>query len=112
LLYREDYERAGIRMLPVVEPSGVSTAQAIVVYGLGLIPVTVAPFLMGISGRFYFLGALALGLALFWFCLRIWRARFAPSQPQAKAMARQLLQATVLYLPLLFALMMINSVSY
>jgi protoheme IX farnesyltransferase len=112
LLYREDYERAGVRMLPVVEPSGVSTAQAIVVYGLGLIPVTVAPFLMGISGRLYFLGALALGLTLFWFCLRIWRARLAPSQLRAKTMARQLLQATVLYLPLLFALMMINSVSY
>ena len=112
LLYREDYERAGIRMLPVVEPSGASTAQAIVVYGLGLIPVTLAPFLMGISGRLYFLGALMLGLALFWFCLRIWRASLAPSQPRAKMMARQLLQATVFYLPLLFALMMINSVRY
>ena len=50
LLYRDDYERAGIRMLPVVERSGVSTAQTILVYGLALIPVTVAPFLMGISG--------------------------------------------------------------
>jgi len=67
---------------------------------------------MGISGRIYFLGALMLGLALFWFCLRIWRARLAPAQPRAKMMARQLLQATVFYLPLLFALMMINSVRY
>lgn len=112
LLYREDYERAGIRMLPVVERSGRSTAQAILVYGLALIPVTVAPFLMGISGRVYFVGAVALGATLFWFCFRIWRAKLTPSQPRAKLLARQLLQATVLYLPMLFALMMINSVSY
>ena len=112
LLYRDDYERAGIRMLTVVERSGVSTAQAILVYGLALLPVTVAPFLMGISGRLYFLGAVVLGLGLFWFCFRIWRAKIAPSQPRAKVMARQLLQATVLYLPLLFALMMLNSISY
>jgi protoheme IX farnesyltransferase len=112
LLYRDDYERAGIRMLPVVERSGVSTAQAIVVYGLALIPVTVAPFLMGISGRGYFLGAVVLGIAQFCFCLRIWHAKLAPSDPRAKLMARQLLQASVLYLPLLFALMMINSINY
>lgn len=123
LLYREDYERAGIRMLPVVEPSGISTAQAIVVYGLALIPATVAPFLMGIAGRWYFLGALALGLTLFVFCLRIWRNTTArtgvsvggmqiPFEARSKMLARQLLQATVFYLPLLFALMMIDCIRY
>jgi protoheme IX farnesyltransferase len=112
LLYRDDYERAGIRMLPVVERSGVSTAQAILVYGLALIPVTIAPFLMGMSGRGYFLGAVLLGVVQFGFCLRIWKEKIAPSEPRAKLMARQLLQVSVLYLPLLFALMMINSIKY
>jgi protoheme IX farnesyltransferase len=112
LLYRDDYARAGIRMLPVVERSGVSTAQTILVYGLALIPVTVAPFLMGMSGRGYFLGAVVLGIAQFWFCLRIWREKLSPSEARAKLMARQLLQATVIYLPLLFALMMTNSIKY
>jgi protoheme IX farnesyltransferase len=67
---------------------------------------------MGISGRGYFLGAVVLGIAQFCFCLRIWNAKLAPSEPRAKLMARQLLQASVLYLPLLFALMMMNSINY
>jgi hypothetical protein len=51
-------------------------------------------------------------MAQFYYCLRIWREKLAPSEPRAKLMARQLLQATVLYLPLLFALMMFNSINY
>lgn len=109
LLYRDDYERAGVRMLPVVEKDGRSTARAILLYAVGLIPVSLAPALMGMSGKIYFVGALVLGLALLHISARIWRSKLPPATPQAKVLARQLLQATVFYLPLLFALMMINS---
>jgi heme o synthase len=109
LLYREDYERAGIRMLPVVEKDGRSTARAILMYAVALVPVSLAPALLGMSGRVYFAGALALGLALLYVSSRIWTKGLSPATPQGKLLARQLLQATVFYLPLLFALMMIDA---
>ena len=109
LLYREDYERAGIRMLPVVEHDGRSTARAIVLYGGALLPITFAPTLMGMAGLWYLVGAAILGLALYYFCLRVWREALPVSSPKAKVLARHLLQASVIYLPLLFALMMIDA---
>src|SRR5439155_25142572 len=57
-MYKDDYARAGIRMLPVVEPDGRSTARQIVLYGLALIPVSLAPSLLGMTGRLYLAGAL------------------------------------------------------
>jgi protoheme IX farnesyltransferase len=108
LLYREDYERAGVRMLPVVEPDGRSTAWAIMLYGAALLPVTFAPVLMGMSGLIYLVGSAALGLGLFYFCVKLWREALPATSPATKKLARQLLQATVLYLPLLFALMMFD----
>ena len=63
-MYKEDYARAGIRMLPVVEPDGRSTARQIVLYGMALIPVSLIPGMLGMSGRIYLVGALLLGL---WF---------------------------------------------
>jgi protoheme IX farnesyltransferase len=111
-LYREDYERAGIRMLPVVESDGRSTAFAIVFYAVALIPVTLAPTLIGMTGRTYFIGAIVLGLGLLWFSVRMWTMKLAPVAPKSKIRARHLLQATVIYLPLLFALMMINRSAY
>ena len=63
-MYKEDYARAGIRMLPVVEPDCRSTARQIVLYGLALIPVSLVPSVLGMSGRIYLTGALLLGL---WF---------------------------------------------
>lgn len=107
-LYREDYENAGIRMLPVVESDGRSTAFAIVMYALALIPVSLAPTIMGMAGRTYFCGALLLSGAMLWFSLRMWTMKLAPIAPESKVRARQVLQASVIYLPILFALMMIN----
>lgn len=107
-LYREDYENAGVRMLPVVESDGRSTILAIVVYSLALVPVTLAPTLMGMTGWAYFAGALLLGGGLLWFSLRMWTMKLTPIAPASKLRARHLLQASVIYLPLLFALMMIN----
>ena len=63
-MYKEDYARAGIRMLPVVEPDCRSTARQIVLFGLALIPVSLIPGILGMSGRIYLAGALLLGI---WF---------------------------------------------
>ncbi len=63
-MYKEDYARAGIRMLPVVEPDCRSTARQIVLYGMALIPVSLVPGILGMSGRIYLVGALLLGLWL------------------------------------------------
>jgi protoheme IX farnesyltransferase len=107
-LYREDYENAGIRMLPVVESDGRSTAFAIVMYALALVPVSLAPTLMGMAGRTYFCGALILSGGMLWFSLRMWTMKLTPIAKESKVRARNVLQASVIYLPLLFGLMMIN----
>jgi protoheme IX farnesyltransferase len=100
-MYREDYGRAGILMLPVVEPEGRVTGQQIVVYTLMLLPVSLLPTALGISGRVYFYGAIVLGLLFLYSSIR---AAFSQSRQQA----RRLLLASVLYLPLLFILMVLN----
>jgi protoheme IX farnesyltransferase len=107
-LYREDYENARIRMLPVVESDGRSTSFAIVMYALALVPVSLAPTLLGMSGWIYFAGALLLGLGMLWCSLRMWTMKLTPIEPESKTRARNVLQASVIYLPLLFGLMMIN----
>ena len=110
-LYREDYAAGSVRMLPVVEPDGRSTARQIILYSIGLIPVSLAPSVLHMSGRIYFAGALVIGLVLFAFGVRLARLQLPLSAARSKQRARHLLQATVFYLPLLFALMMINTVS-
>ncbi len=100
-MYREDYGRAGIRMLPVVEPDGRVTGQQIIAYTLMLIPVSLLPAVLGISGRLYLFAALALGLL---FLISSVRAALSKSNQHA----RQLLVASVLYLPLLFGVMVLN----
>jgi len=108
-LYREDYERASIRMLPVVHPDGRSTARSILLYSVALLIVTAAPTMMGMAGRWYLAGALMLGLAFFWTALRLARIQLPATATQSKRYARNVLQASVFYLPLLFALMMIDA---
>jgi len=107
-LYREDYEDGGIRMLPVVEADGRSTARQILLYSVALIPISLLPRFLGMSGNLYLAGALVLGLALLYFGWRLAALKLDPSTARSKQRARQLLQATVFYLPLLFALMMLN----
>jgi len=107
-LYREDYERASIRMLPVVFSDGRATAREILLYSLALIPVSMMPATIGMTGRLYLLGSLLLGIALFYFGWRLSSRKLPATAAHSKAPARHLLQATVLYLPLLFALMMLN----
>jgi heme o synthase len=110
-LYREDYQGGGIRMLPVVEPDGKSTARRILLYSIGLVPISLLPTFLGMSGKIYLFGALVMGLGLFYFGLRLATFKMSPSTARSKQRARHLLQATVFYLPLLFALMMLNTVS-
>lgn len=100
-MYREDYGRAGIRMLPVVEPEGRLTGQQIIVYTLMLVPVSLLPVSLGMSGRAYFVAALLLGLM---FLATGVRAALSKSNQHA----RHLLLASVLYLPLLFGVMVLN----
>jgi len=110
-LYREDYENAEIRMLPVVDADGKSTIRAILLYLAALIPVSLAPTLLHMAGRAYFVGALALGLAFLAIGVRLASLKMPPAKPRSKQRARQVLIASVFYLPLLFALMMLNAVA-
>ena len=108
-LYREDYENAEIRMLPVVDADGKSTIHAIIFYLVALIPVSLAPTLLHMAGRVYFVGAIVLGLAFLWTGVRLAQLKMPPGKPRSKQRARQVLIASVFYLPLLFALMMLNA---
>jgi protoheme IX farnesyltransferase len=100
-MYREDYARAGILMLPVVEPEGRLTKQQIVLWTLMLVPVSLAPAALGISGAVYFFGALVLGALFLW-------SSIAAAVTLSRQSARRVLLASVLYLPVLFVLMVIN----
>lgn len=109
-LYRDDYAQGGIRMLPVVDPDGRSTARRILLYSLVLVPASILPSFMGMSGRIYLLGATVLSLSLLYFGARLALFDKPLANGASKLRARHLLQATVFYLPLLFALMMVNAV--
>jgi len=109
-MYREDYEAAGIKMLPVVDKAGRSVIRQMLAYSSTLISVSLVPTLLRMSGKVYLFGALALGLAFLWFVFRLARTKLPTTSPDSRRYARQLLQASVIYLPLLFALMMLNVV--
>jgi heme o synthase len=96
-LYRDDYARAGVRVLPVVDEGSVTERQ-IVTAALALLAVSLLPTLIGLAGGLYFAGALVLGLALA--ALGVKQA-LAPSA----ASARRVLYASLLYLPALLALL-------
>ena len=100
-MYREDYGRARIRMLPVVEPDGRSTARQIVGYTVGLVVISLLPVLLGLSGWVYLAGAVLLGA---WFLHASLMTARQMTQPQA----RRLLKVSVIYLPLLLGLMVLN----
>jgi heme o synthase len=102
-LYRDDYARAGIRVLPVVDPDGGSTERQIVTGCLALHAAGLLPTLVGLTGGVYFFGALLLG-ALF---LVVGAAQaLRPSVPAA----RRVVIASIIYLPLLLALMALDKV--
>lgn len=103
-MYREDYARAGYPMLPVIEPDGGSTGRQAVVYAAALVPLSLAPALMQMTGEIYFAGALVLGLAFLWLTLRFARTR-------SVADARRVFFGSIVYLPVLWGLMIANKIS-
>jgi protoheme IX farnesyltransferase len=111
-LYREDYARGDIRMLPVVEEDGRSTVWRILAYSVALIPVSILPVAIGMTGRVYLAGALLMGAALFRVSLGMAYPQLPATAAASKTAARRLLRATIVYLPILFALMMANSVTW
>ena len=100
-MYRDDYARAGLPMLPVLEPDGRSTARQAVVYTAALLPVALAPTLVGMSGALYFSGALILTLLFLMMSVRFALTRTAHD-------ARRLFFTSIIYLPILWALMIFD----
>ena len=102
-LYREDYTRAGFRLLPVIHPDGGSTGRHIVINNLALLAVGLLPTLVGLAGTVYFLAALVLGLMFLGFGLELAFVR-------TTAAARRLLLASLVYLPVMFMFMALDKV--
>jgi protoheme IX farnesyltransferase len=102
-MYRADYARAGIRMLPVVEPNGESTARRMLWFSLALLPISVLPKFFAMAGNFYLTGAVVLGLIYAYASLR---SVFDCSVIRA----RQVLLASVLYLPFLYGLLVLDRI--
>jgi protoheme IX farnesyltransferase len=102
-MYRDDYARAGLPMLPVIEPDGRSTGRQAVLYTAALLPVALAPSLVGMSGVAYFTGALVLTLLFLGMSLRF-------AMTRAVRDARRLFFASIIYLPLLLGLMIVDRI--
>ena len=96
-MYREDYERGGFKMLPVVEPDGASTFRQILIYSLLLIPISLLPTVIGMSGPIYFCGTLFMGIILLLMGITLFESKSTKD-------ARKLLRATIIYLPVLLVL--------
>jgi protoheme IX farnesyltransferase len=99
--YRQDYERAGYRVLTVLDPSGAVPSRQILVHSLALIPAVLMPTLVGLSGMLYFWGGLALSGAFCWRAVRLFSTRSARE-------ARKLFLTSLAFLPLLFLLMVLD----
>jgi len=102
-LYRHQYAQAGIKMLPVVEPSGKLTGRQIVLFSIMLLPISLAPYFFQVSGLIFLVGASLLGIWFLWASIQAARTR-------SDEMARKLLLVSVIYLPLFFLLMVIDKV--
>jgi len=103
-MYREDYARAGIRMLPVVDHAGDATFRQILAYSAALIPASLLPAVAGMAGIAYFYLALLLGVLMMQ--VSLWAARTRTNQR-----AKWLMHATVIYIPLLLGLLMWQKIS-
>jgi protoheme IX farnesyltransferase len=104
-MYRDEYERAGFVMLPSVDPEGFRTGRQTVSHTLGLLTVSLSPFVIQLAGAVYLCGALILGITFVIFALRFSHQLTRPS-------ARLVFFASILYLPLLLGLMVFDKVKY
>ena len=100
---REEYAQAGCEMQPVLDPQGHRTGRQAVSHTLGLLPISLCPFLFGVVGKFYLFGALAQG-GIFLYCA----IRFSLELTVPRA--RRLFYASILYLPLLLGLMVFDKI--
>jgi heme o synthase len=100
-MFREDYGRAGIRMLPTVDPTGDATYRQIVGTSAILVPVSLLPAAIGLAGIRYFFGALVLGILLLQVSLWADCAR-------TNFRAKWLMHATVVHIPILLGLMILD----
>ena len=100
-MYREDYARAGIKMLPVVEPDGESTVRQMLLFSVLLIPVSLAPRYLDMTGNLYAAGTLAAGVAFVAACVRM-------SKDRTILKARTVLLVSVIYLPVLYGLLLLD----
>jgi len=108
-LYREDYARAGIRMLPVVEPDGWSTVIQALFYAVLMVPVSVVPWYLHMTGLIYAVSAVILSLGYLFYTIRFARIPRTESKVASRTLARSLLKASVIYLPLLLIVMMLDA---
>jgi len=108
-LYREDYGRAGIRMLPVVQPDGWSTVIEAITYAVLMIPVSLLPVWLHLAGPYYGIAAAVLGVVYLSYTIRFARITRARSTIESKMYARDLLKVSVIYLPLLLTALMLNA---
>ncbi|HWP99330.1 MAG TPA: heme o synthase [Vicinamibacterales bacterium] len=97
-IYRDDYARAGLPMLPVLEPDGASTGRQSVLYAAALLPAGLAPAALGLAGPSFVGAAIALGAGYLWLAVRFARRR-------TPAAARRLFVGSLVYLPLVWAAM-------
>ncbi|HXJ47394.1 MAG TPA: heme o synthase [Candidatus Dormibacteraeota bacterium] len=104
-MYRDDYSRAGILMLPVVDKDGTRTFRQIILTAIALIGIGLLPSLLGLAGVLYFFGALVVSTGLLQVCL--WAA-----SSKSNVRAKWLMHATVLHIPLLLGLMMYDKVAH
>jgi protoheme IX farnesyltransferase len=100
-IHREDYNRGGFKMLPSLDPTGVRTMTQSLIFATLLIPVSLLPTWLGISSWVYGVGAFVLGLGMLWSCVYFARSRSVTD-------ARRVLRASIIYLPLLFMLILID----
>ncbi|HEX4575511.1 MAG TPA: protoheme IX farnesyltransferase, partial [Gemmatimonadales bacterium] len=100
-IYREDYRRAGLAMLSVDDPDGRHTGQMVLLYAVALLPVSLLPTLLGVTGAFYFFGALALGLGYAGVSIALMRA-------VSTSRAWRVFLVSIVYLPALLTLMVLD----
>lgn len=111
-MYREDYARAGIRLTPTLPNMNYAARSTVVqslFYAILMIPVSLWTVSLGISGYVYGVAATLLGLVYLWYTIRFARIIREPDSAASRKYARDLLRASVIYLPLLLAAMMLDA---
>jgi protoheme IX farnesyltransferase len=109
-IYRDEYAKAGFKMLPVVDPDGQRTGQQAVSHALALLMVSLSPFAFKMTGTVYLAAAVILGAGYLWCAIQFSRQlRFGQAE-LTLVRARQLFLASIIYLPLLLAVMVWDKV--